>query len=245
MRRTSGRLWNGLVDLVLPDVCAGCDSAAAHDGGLCDSCSVRLLELVARPYCSRCGTSLGPGIPVYEDGCSRCPSPVPRFASVVRLGSYSPPLRNIITDMKYRGRTRMAGRIAEMLAASLEAEGGEHDLIIPVPMHFARRMARAIDHTAVIARALTRAIGIPVSKGLVRVRNTPQQAELTRSRRAANVRGAFRAANRRALEGAGVILADDVSTTTATADEAARTLLAAGAARVTLVIVARTEPETG
>jgi ComF family protein len=206
---------------------------------------VKLLELVARPYCRRCGTSLAPAVPVYEDGCSRCPVPVPRFERVVRLGPYCPPLRNIITDMKYRGRTRMAGRIAAMLSASLEAGDDRPDLIVPIPMHFARRIWRRVDHTAVISRALARASGIPVSGELLRLRNTPQQAELTRSRRAENVRGAFRARSRRALAGAHVLLVDDVTTTTATADEAAGTLLATGAASVTLAILARTEPRTG
>ncbi len=68
------------------------------------------------------------------------------------------------------------------------------------------------------------------------------QAELTRTQRLHNLQGAFDvpASKRPAVQGRHLALVDDVMTTGATAQEAARALLAAGAARVDLWVVART-----
>jgi len=79
-------------------------------------------------------------------------------------------------------------------------------------------------------------------QALRRTRDTGHQLALPREQRAANVRGAFAVAPRTAgvLRGRRVALVDDVMTTGATLAEAARVLLAAGAAEVQAWVVART-----
>jgi hypothetical protein len=64
---------------------------------------------------------------------------------------------------------------------------------------------------------------------------------LTRSQRAANVQGAFRVPDeaRFHLEGKAAVLVDDVLTSGATINAAARALLRAGAARVDVLVFAR------
>jgi predicted amidophosphoribosyltransferase len=73
---------------------------------------------------------------------------------------------------------------------------------------------------------------------LRRTRATPIQALGGSRERWRNLRNAFRASRRAALTGKAVLLIDDVLTTGATADDAARALQAAGAARVTLAVLA-------
>src|SRR5436305_1674916 len=75
-----------------------------------------------------------------------------------------------------------------------------------------------------------RRFGLPVRFLLVRVRPTRQQVGLDRTRREENVRASFRAL--RFAAGLRVCLVDDVLTTGATAAEAGRALLAAGAIRI-------------
>jgi predicted amidophosphoribosyltransferase len=65
---------------------------------------------------------------------------------------------------------------------------------------------------------------------------------LPRSRRIENVRGAFEVGDAQSLHGARVLLVDDVTTTGATANEAARALLRAGASSVTLAVLGKAEP---
>jgi ComF family protein len=225
-------------------VCSGCGSRVGGEDGLCEECTVGLLSLVALNYCPRCGASVGPGIPAREEGCSLCPVPVGRFARVVRLGPYADPLRRILRGLKYHAHERMLRRLGTMLAAAVRTrcEAGEvFDLVMPVPMHWRRRLWRGYDHSRALATALAGELRLPVGCELVRVRHTPQQVNLPRTRRIENMRGAF-AAEGKALDGAKVLLVDDITTTGATASEAARALLAAGALRVTLAAAAKSEP---
>jgi predicted amidophosphoribosyltransferase len=74
---------------------------------------------------------------------------------------------------------------------------------------------------------------------LVRRRPTAPQAELSPPRRKTNVRGAFRAARHPDLPGARLLVVDDIMTTGATANEVAKTLKKAGAASVSIAVLAR------
>jgi len=234
-----------LLDLLLPACCPGCGGHEFEPGGLCEPCSIRLLTLAAVTHCPRCGASLGPNIPPRPDGCRDCQATLPRFAQVVRLGPYADPLRRIVRELKYRRHEAMLSRLGAMLAAAVETRCAdeEFDLLVPVPSHWLRRLARGADHTLSIARELGRRLRLPVAGELSRVRHTAPQVNLSRAARIRNVRGAFAARDRRALAGTNVLLVDDVTTTGATADEAAATLLHAGASRVTLAVVAKSEPQ--
>ena len=255
MNGALGATWSAIAtsasalgDLVLPRVCAACESPDISAGRLCESCNIRLLSLVSLSYCPRCGTTVGPHLPVSDDGCPGCPTTLPRFARVFRLGPYANPLRSVIRELKYHRRYTMRRRLGQMLG-QLVAGGSEDDqtapqLVMPAPMHWRRRFVRGGDHARALAGAVARELHLPVGNELIRLRNTPQQAQLPRSRRIENVHGAFSVKNAKALIGASILLVDDVTTTGATANEAARTLLKAGAARVTLAVVAKSEPPT-
>lgn len=241
------RRWAaGLVDLLLPGVCPGCETREDEEGGLCETCAHKLLSLVALRYCPRCGATMGPNIPVREEGCGACGTLLPRFARVVRLGPYADPLRHVIRSMKYRRRDAMQGRLARMLAEAVAAQcpQEEFDVVLSVPMHWRRRLQRGCDHARVLAETVAWPLGLPVGHELVRQRHTPPQVGLPKSRRETNLRGAFAVPRPKTIRGANILLIDDVTTTGATANEATRTLLNAGALRVTLAVLAKSEPPT-
>ena len=235
-----------LADLVLPEVCAACTSRAPAADNLCSDCGKALLEMVALPYCPRCGATIGPHIPIREDGCFACPTVLPRFSQVVRLGPYAAPLRDMIHELKYRMRQSMLRRVGRLLAQALATRCGQDlpDLAMPVPMHWRRRIWQGYNHAELLAGAVAVELDLPVGDELVRVRNTPPQTSLSRTRRIENLRGAFGVTSKANLEGTTVLLVDDVTTTGATANEATRTLLGAGASRVILAVIAKTEPPT-
>jgi ComF family protein len=113
------------------------------------------------------------------------------------------------------------------------------DLSVPVPLHPSRQRERGFNQ----AVDLSRALGLPVSRALRRIRPTPSQTGLSGSDRRENIRGAFAPSRlpwrSRAVEHRIVVLVDDVSTTGATLDECARALSAMGAREVRAVTAAR------
>lgn len=235
-----------LADLVLPEVCAACSSNTVAADSLCSDCGKALLMLVALPYCPRCGTTLGPHIPVRQDGCEACPTVLPRFSQVVRLGPYTAPLRDMIHELKYRMHLSMLRHVGRLLAQAVvrRCEQDRLDVAMPVPMHWRRRIWQGYNHARLLGGAVAAELDLPVGDELVRVRNTPPQTSLSRTRRIENLRGAFGVTRKANLQGATVLLIDDVTTTGATANEASRTLLAAGTSKVILAVIAKTEPFT-
>jgi ComF family protein len=150
----------------------------------------------------------------------------------------------MIRKLKYAGQPASATHLAYLLAGRVSGMlAGEDapEAVIALPSHWLRRLTRGIDHAGLLATALARRLNLPEAGGLVRGRNTPPQARLSRSARMDNVRGAFEITSNRELAGAHLLLVDDVTTTGATAAEAARTLRAAGARRVTLAVAGKSE----
>ena len=115
------------------------------------------------------------------------------------------------------------------------------DLIVPVPMHWWRRLVRGFNSAELLAQCLGRHLNAPVAHVLVRRRHTQPQKDLLPRERFANVRDAFqvRERARRHWRGSHVLLVDDILTTGATCSEAARVLKLAGAATVAVAVVAR------
>jgi ComF family protein len=246
LKRAFHTCLSGMADLLLPQTCAACGAAEVAAEGLCADCNLELLRLVSLPACPRCGATLGPNIPAREDGCGACPDTLPRFDCVFRLGPYDGCLRTAVRELKYHRWLGLRVRLARLLAERVSAEwpGPPFELVLPVPMHWRRRLARGFDHARSIASGIASTLRLPLGTELVRVRSTPPQTRLTRTRRIENVRGAFDVRSRATVRGAGRVVVDDVTTTGATANEAARTLLAAGAHRVVLAVLAKAEPPT-
>jgi ComF family protein len=131
------------------------------------------------------------------------------------------------------GRVLAGARGAALLAAGVE-------VVVAVPLHWARQWERGYNQADAIARELAAAIRLHYDPGVLRrVKATPQQAQPSATARRENIRGAFRVNPGARIEGRTVLLVDDVMTTGSTAAEAARVLCQAGASRVVVVVLAR------
>ena len=205
--------------------CFLCRGAAR--GVLCEDCDAGLPRL-AQTLCPRCALA-SPGGAL----CGRCLAEPPHYDATVAALAYEFPADALIHALKFRGELALA----PFLGSLLPKERLEADVVMAMPLSGERLRQRGFNQAVEIARAL----GRPLDLGLcTKTRNTAAQTDLPWSERRRNVRGAF--ACTRALGGAAVAVVDDVMTTGATLDEIAATLKAAGAARVTNWVVARTFP---
>ncbi|HVR29039.1 MAG TPA: phosphoribosyltransferase family protein [Thermoanaerobaculia bacterium] len=246
-RRPAERLLDAAAHFVLPAWCAGCGERLPWRPSALGLC-VRCREALPRPpacRCAGCGSAAAPGPGQWLcTGCSRSP---PACDGLHAAWSYRPPIDEVVRRLKYGRLEFLAEDLAAGIAAAVAAAGEEHDLVTPVPLHWRRRLERGYDQAALLGVVVARRLALPYRPVLVRRRATPPQAARTAALRRTNVAGAFRCRARRraAVEGARVLLVDDVATTGATLESASRALKAAGAARVTAAVAALTPPRGG
>jgi ComF family protein len=235
---------DAILELLYPERCPACDDFTGGRVGLCARCAVSLYPL--GPACPRCAEPQASPQAVL---CFRCARAAPRFARAWVPWRYGGELAVAIRRWKYGGaasggRPELSRPLAALAADALVAAAADVDAIVPVPVHARRRRERGFSQAERLVHAARRLVhGLPRidARSLVRVRATLDQAGLSRAERQRNVRDAFAVASPGALAGATLLLVDDVMTTGATADAAARTLLAAGAHRVEVFALARAE----
>ena len=154
-------------------------------------------------------------------------------------------LRDLIHAFKYENRYETRGLLASLLRRALQdprlaGEDLADWLLVPVPLHPLREMARGYNQCWEIALELSRATGIPAAQALRRTRRTHSQAGLGRASRLRNLRGAFALRPSQNVAGKCVLLIDDVLTTGSTCQEGARALRREGGAeKVVVITVAR------
>ena len=213
---------------------------------LCADCLTRFAAPV--PRCRRCALRVPAGVPV----CGPCLSAAIAFSHACCVADYAFPWDRLIASFKFHGHAELAPVLADALAsAAMRAQADDAvegrrptpDLVLPVPLAPRRLAERGYNQAWELTRRIASRLHLRADAGLLlRPAETAHQAELERVQRLANLRGAFMVDPKRraALAGQHVALVDDVMTTGATAREAARTLLRAGAASVDIWVVART-----
>jgi ComF family protein len=233
----------GALDLVLPprplDDGAG-EAVASH--GLTTGAWGRI-RFIEAPLCDACGTpfeaDMGAGA-----RCGPCLARPPAFDHARAACLYDEHARDLILKLKHADRTDLAALFARWLARAAADIAPQLDAVVPVPLHRGRLLSRRYNQCAEIARPLARLLRLRYfADALARTRATPSQGGKSADARLRNVAGAFAAPVgwRRRLEGARVLLVDDVLTTGATVEACAGALKAAGAARVDVAVIARVD----
>jgi len=201
-------------------VCGACAASVSRPGFACPQCALPM------PFPERCG---------------RCVRVAPAFDLARAAFDYRFPLDRLVQRFKFAGDLAVGRWLGEELALAVAAERA--DVLVVPPLARSRLRSRGFNQALELARVVGVARNIAVDAWAVeRVRDTSPQPGLGRGERRANLRGAFRVRN--AWQGAHVAIVDDVMTTGATAEAMAHVLKEAGAAIVSVWVVART-PEPG
>ena len=227
------------LDTLYPPTCLACRAAISEVDGLCPACW-RGMRFIERPFCDRLGTpfeqDLGEGL--LSAQAVNDPPVFQRARAVVRFEDG--PARRLVHRLKYSDRGELARPMGAWMARAGADVLAEADVVAPTPLHARRLWMRRFNQAAALAREVAARAGKPCEPDLLlRVKATRSQVGLTREQRAQNVQGAFRVRKGAAVKGRRVVLIDDVLTSGATANAAARVLLRAGAAQVDLIVFAR------
>jgi predicted amidophosphoribosyltransferase len=244
-------LRKGIANLVFPPSCVSCDAElgeealAAREVSLCDECRDEL-EFFCEPLCPRCGAPVpfaqAPQVERKVVGCYRCRGRKMWFDGTIALGHYEGRLRDLLLRMKQADGDNISMAMGRLFwqTRGKELAGIGADVVVPIPLHWRRRIAHRTNSAGVLAEVLSSKMGVPLGGGLLRrTRSTLRQFDLNPPKRWENVRKAFAVRAGYHLRDAHVLLVDDILTTGATCSDAARALRAAGATRVTVVVVGR------
>ncbi|WP_447746943.1 ComF family protein [Variovorax boronicumulans] len=220
----------------LPSQCEVCRAWPAQR--VCDACVARFAP--PTPRCGGCALPMPEGV----TRCGECIKHPPPLDACLAACTYAWPWPDCIAQFKFRGEAGWAGPLATLLRSApwVEPALEQCDLVLPMPLAPGRLGERGFNQAHELARRLAPAKTDATL--LLRTRDTPAQSGLPRADRLRNLRGAFAVEPLRAdgLRGRRVVLVDDVMTSGASLFAAAATLRLAGAAHITGVVLARTDP---
>ena len=176
---------------------------------------------------------------VIEGACARCVEKSLHFDGIIRCGVYAECLQAMVLGFK-KDRTELA-QVLGPLAQSAFAGSPVHaqvERLVPVPLHWTRRLARGYNQAQVLAKYL-QTPQVRICRALKRNRRTPYQPTVATSRaRHRNVAGAFSVRRASSVKGKRICLVDDIKTSGATLNECAKVLKRAGAKEVYALVLA-------
>ncbi len=221
------KVKEGLLSVVFPVYCASC----GKEGELCCADCQAILPRTAFLACPVCSARNPAG-----RTCERCKSKT-ALSGLIAASSYADPaVRNLIKALKFDSSMEAA---ALLKRACVHARGVAHAVldnfsVQPTPLHKRRERMRGYNQAEIIADTFFPGLKI---NALRRVRWGTPQTELQDEERRENLKGAFTAL--KDIKGKNILLIDDVFTTGATMEAAARALRMAGAEDVWGFVVAR------
>ena len=229
-------MLSAIRDLIYPPRCLSCPEETDAAGALCATCWSDV-EFITGPTCNLCGTPVDAGGAPEYMRCDECEAHTRDWSAGRSAVMYSGAGKTVVLQLKHGDRLDIAPTLANWIVRSAPDLIAAADMIAPVPLHWSRLFKRRYNQSAELVRAMSREKAVPDL--LRRTKRTQSLDGATRSERAAILDGAIALHPAKDVAGRTVLLVDDVLTTGATLGACARALRDAGAADVTICVLAR------
>lgn len=198
------------------------------------------IEFISEPACKKCCVALPTS--TFGDYCAWCIEHKRNFHQNKSVVRYDGKIKDIIHDLKFSKKPSIAKSLGHLMYSRYKSYLSNIDLIIPIPMESNKLIKRGYNQAQLIAKTICSLSGIPMEERLLKKNIVlHSQIELGRVDRYKNLEKAFEfIGNKNVINRKNILLVDDVMTTGATIDHAARILKKCGAKRVMSLTFART-----
>ncbi|WP_437187070.1 ComF family protein [Planctomicrobium sp. SH668] len=241
--RWGSSIWQAGLAFVTPSCCQWClkplPEMTQGRNDFCDPC-LKAISPTIPHRCERCSAPVGPNLKTSH-GCIHCLSDVMHAKAVVSLGVYREELAKACRRCKRSGESALTKSLTGLLCVRNreQIESWKAEIVVPVPHFWWNRIQK--DHASdAVAEVMGRFLMVPVRRNILhKTKWTRKQLSLSPSARRNNLRSAFRVCSAASLKGRRVLLTDDIMTTGTTVERCTQALLKAGAASVTVAVLAR------
>lgn len=232
------KVKNFLLDLLFPIECLACQK---YGSWLCPACFQKL-PIKTSFECLVCNQNTFQG-QVHET----CQKKSPLSGLVVALTWKQSLVKNLIHKYKFNCLKDLAEPLACLMIKKIEATPlfsawlkQNKPLLMPVPLHQRRLLERGFNQANELAIKIAENYNLKLAGNILRrTKKTKPQTTLKAKKRLINVQNAFALTDPAFIKNKNIILIDDVATTGATLNEAARTLKKAGALKIWGLVLAR------
>ena len=242
--------------LLFPQKCLKCGTYMEADNSLpqtleacfCKSCLKEGIYPIVPPFCISCGIRFHTG---ESHVCGACLKTPLKLCQVRAAAEYKGIVRDAVQLFKYHSKLSMAKPLEHLLFQSFLQyyENLPIDLLMPMPLHRSKMRKRGFNQAYFLSRnfkklyyqAFCRSPSWDMDlESLIRIKKTEPQTGFDIEERKKNLKDAFKIVRQDRIKAKHILLVDDVFTTGATCNEAAKELLRHGAARVDALVLART-----
>lgn len=210
---------NYVINLIYPNVCGICDKICKDD--LCKKCEIKLNNISKFK------------IDTYKNK---------NYKRHIYLFKYEGIIKERLIKFKFHQKAYIYKSFVNFLIKNKKICRflKSYDIIIPVPIHYNRKVTRGYNQSALISKSIAKQLYLNYDEKVLlkKVNNKPQSTK-NKQERKMNVIGAYYIKNKERIFNKKVLLIDDIYTTGSTANECAKVLKIAGAKYIDVLTIAK------
>lgn len=210
---------NYVINLIYPNVCGICDKICKDD--LCKKCEIKLNNISKFK------------IDTYKNK---------NYKRHIYLFKYEGIIKERLINFKFHQKAYIYKSFVNFLIKNKKICRflKSYDIIIPVPIHYNRKVTRGYNQSALISKSIAKQLYLNYDEKVLlkRINNKPQSTK-NKQERKMNVIGAYYIKNKEKIFNKKVLLVDDIYTTGSTANECAKVLKIAGAKIIDILTIAK------